>query len=88
MKCQLWGLSKDQLGRRSGMSALPLEADILRVGIDVRQVPKADVSTCSTAIDGAGGTSRGLEVHLIMQTRRKRCAMLITSPVGHHNRHR
>jgi hypothetical protein len=46
-------------------------------------VPTADVSTCSTAIDGAEGTSRGLEVHFIIQTRRKKCAILITSPVRH-----
>jgi hypothetical protein len=29
--------------RKSGMSALPLKADILSVEVDVRKVPKADM---------------------------------------------
>ena len=49
---------------------------------------KADVSTCSTAIDGAGGQVAVSRFTFIMQTRRKRCAIFITSPVRHHNRHR
>lgn len=37
---------------------------------------------------GAGGLFAVSRFTFIMQTRRKRCAIFITSPVRHHNRHR